>query len=126
MKNHFNFYNSHLIISVLIVIPVALIYGFNPNFLFDVNVNTIDEANIFKAIMGLYIAFASLWVLGILDANYWKTATICNLLFMFGLAFGRIISLITDGLPSSIFVLGTLAEMGLGIYTYWIFRKSIV
>ena len=89
-------------------------YGFNPTLFLQVNTNTIDEANILKAIFGLYLAFALLWILGILNQNYWKTATICNMLFMFGLGFGRIISMFFDGIPSTIFVLGTVGELILG------------
>lgn len=50
----------HLIISVLIVVPVAFVYGLNPSSQFDIHLNTIDENNFFKAIMGLYIGFSTL------------------------------------------------------------------
>ena len=35
---------------------------------------------------------------------------------MFGLGFGRIISMIFDGFPSTVFVLGTFGELILGFY----------
>jgi hypothetical protein len=38
----------HLIISVLIVIPVAFVYGFNPSSEFDIHLNTVDEQNFSK------------------------------------------------------------------------------
>jgi Domain of unknown function (DUF4345) len=116
MKNYLNQKNIHLIISILIVIPAAFVYGFKPNLFLDVAINTIDEHNILKAIMGLYIAISSLWILGIVNSNFWKTATISNMLFMLGLGFGRIISIISDGTPSTIFVLGIIGELVLGIY----------
>lgn len=115
--------NLHLIISVLIVIPIGCIYGFQPNLLFDVNLNTIDEANIFKAIMGLYLAFASLWIVGILKPTFWKIATVSNMFFMLGLAFGRIISIFFDGFPSGVFVIGTLGELVLGFYAWYQLQK---
>lgn len=108
--------NLHLIISILIVIPAAFVYGFQPNLVLNVAINTIDEQNILKAIMGLYLAFASLWISGIINLKFWKTATISNMLFMLGLGFGRIISIISDGTPSTIFVLGIIGELVLGIY----------
>ncbi len=108
--------NLHLIISILIVIPAAFVYGFRPNLVLNVAVNTIDEQNILKAIMGMYLAFASLWISGIINLKFWKTATISNMLFMLGLGFGRIISIISDGTPSTIFVLGIIGELVLGIY----------
>lgn len=115
--------NLHLIISVLIVIPVGCIYGFCPDLLFDVTQNSMDEANIFKAIMGLYLSFAVLWSLGILNPSLWKVATVSNIIFMLGLAFGRIISLFCDGFPSGVFVIGTLGELVLGFYALYQLQK---
>lgn len=111
--------NLHLIISSIVVLPGAIIYGFQSNLLFNAPINTIDHATIFKAIMGLYLGFASLWILGIFKENYWKTATISNMIFMLGLGFGRIISLIVDGIPSTIFVLGLFGELILGFYALY-------
>lgn len=120
-KNILNLKNSHLLISVVVVIPIALTYGLFPSEilpkLFDFEVQTTDLKNVFRAIMGLYLAFAFLWVLGILNPKYWKSATISNLLFMVGLAVGRIISLIIEGLPSEVFVFGTLGELVLAFFS---------
>ena len=116
--------NLHLFISVLIVIPAALVYGFQPNLLFDVNLDTIDEANILKAIMGLYLSFAVLWSLGILNPSLWKVATVSNIIFMLGIAFGRIISLFCDGFPSGVLVIGTIGEMILGFYGCYILQRE--
>ena len=115
-----NFKNLHLILSSIIIIPVGLYYGFFINFIFtdwvDIRVVTTDVETIFKATMGIYLAFASLFILGIFKLEYWKTATIGCMLFMFGLGFGRIISIIFDGFPSIVFVLGTFGELVLGFY----------
>ncbi len=111
--------NLHLIISSVIVISVAFIYGFQPNLLFDVTINSTDEANIFKAIMGLYLAFASLWIVAIFKNGYWEIATISNIIFMLGLGLGRIVSLILDGKPSTIFVIGLVGELILGFYALY-------
>jgi hypothetical protein len=107
--------NAHLLLSAVIIIPIALVYGvFAKSILpelLDFKIETTDLSNAFRSIMGLYMAFAFLWILGILKPNYWKAATISNILFMGGLAFGRIVSLLFDGLPSTIFVLGTAGEL---------------
>ncbi len=108
--------NLHLVLSSIVVISAAFTYGFYPNVFLKVDTNTMDEANILKAIFGLYLAFASLWILGIFNSKFWEIATICNMLFMFGLGFGRIVSLIFDGIPSTIFVFGTFGELVLGFY----------
>ena len=50
------------------VFPVALTYGVNPQvtlaYLYDIEVNSINLSNIFRAIMGLYIALNVFWVIG--------------------------------------------------------------
>lgn len=106
----------HLIISVLIVIPVSFVYGFNPDSQFDIHLNTIDEFNQFKAIMGLYLGFSILWILGIFKIKYLKIALISNMIFMLGLGFGRAISMIFDGVPSFGYQFGIFAELFLGFY----------
>jgi hypothetical protein len=44
---------------------------------------------------------------------------------MFGLAFGRITSLVFDGIPSAIFVLGIFGELVLGFYSFWLWKKTL-
>ncbi len=106
----------HLIISVSIVVPVSVVYGFNPSSKFDIHLNTIDEHNFFKAIMGLYLGFSILWILGIFRANYLKLALVTNLIFMLGLGFGRVLSWFMDGTPTFGYQFGTVAELFLGFY----------
>ena len=116
--------NLHLIISIIIVIPVAIFYGSKPDYLFEVSLNSKDELNIFKAIMGLYLGFATLWIYGILKPDFWKTATISNMIFMLSLAFGRICSIAVDGIPTTIFLLGTIGELILGIFAWYQLKKQ--
>jgi len=119
--------NLHLIISTVIVIPVAFVYGLFPKTilpqLLDFSVETKDLANVFRAIMGLYLAFASLWILGIFKSDYWKAATLSQVLFMLGLALGRILSVFLDGIPSPVFYYGILGELILGIFGWYQLRK---
>ena len=118
--------NLHLIISIIIVIPVAIFYGVKPDYLFEVSLNSTDELNIFKAIMGLYLGFATLWIYGILKPDFWKTATISNMIFILGLAFGRICSITVDGIPTTIFLLGTIGELILGMFAWYQLKKQKV
>ena len=110
----------HLIISVSIVVPVAFVYGFNPSSEFDIHLNTIDEHNFFKAIMGLYLGFSTLWVLGVFKSKYLKLALVTNMIFMLGLGFGRVLSFLLDGTPTFGYLFGTIAELFLGIYGLWL------
>lgn len=123
LKTKQDFINKiHLIISILIVVPVSFVYGFNPALKFDIHLNSIDEHNFFKAIMGLYLGFSILWVLGVFKANYLKTALITNFIFMLGLGFGRVLSLVLDGTPTFWYVFGTFAELFLGFYGLWVLK----
>ncbi len=109
-----------LIVSVFIVIPVAFVYGFQPESQFDIHLNTIDEFNQFKAIMGLYLGFSILWILGIFKLGYLKIALITNMIFMLGLGVGRFISFIIDGTPTFGYQFGIIAELFLGLFGVWI------
>ena len=113
----------HLIISVLIVVPVSFVYGFNPSSEFDIQLQTIDEHNFFKAIMGLYLGFSILWILGIFKHQYLKLALITNMIFMLGLGFGRVLSFFIDGNPTFGYQFGTFAELFLGFYGVWVLGK---
>ena len=114
----------HLIISVLIVVPVSFVYGFNPSSEFDIQLQTIDEHNFFKAIMGLYLGFSALWILGIFKHQYLKIALITNIIFMLGLGFGRVLSFFIDGNPTFGYQFGTFAELFLGFYGVWVLGKT--
>ncbi len=119
--------NLHLIISVLIVIPAALFYGLIPNetlpVLFDFEVQSTDLKNVFRAILGLYLAFSTFWIMGILKPDFWKMATLSNFIFMIGLVFGRMLSMVLDGIPSPAFSYGIIGELILAIFALYQYRK---
>lgn len=127
MANKLNwiFKNLHLFVSLLIVVPTAIIYGsptILPKFL-NIEVHTIDISNMLKAIMFLYLGISLVWVLGILKTEYWKSATQLNILFMLTLCCGRGLSLIIDGLPTGGYIFGILAELIIGIFSIYQFKK---
>ena len=100
----------------------ALVYGANPGkflpLIFDFQVDNLELKNIFRAVMGLYLAFAAYWVVGIRRPAHWRNATISNILFMGGLGAGRLVSTILDGV-SPAYTLGMILEllmMAWGIY----------
>jgi hypothetical protein len=107
--------NLHLGLSSLTIIGVGLAYGINPNkilpFFFDFKVESVDLNNVFRAIMGLYLCLGMYWIIGIFKPEHWRNATIISTIFMGGLAFGRIISILLDGIPSSPFSIGTVFEI---------------
>jgi hypothetical protein len=112
--------NLHLGLTSLTVIGVGLSYGISPNkvlpFFFDFKVESVDLNNVFRAIMGLYLGLAIYWMIGIFKLEHWWNATLISTIFMGGLAFGRIISIIIDGIPSAPFSIGTALEI---IFMIW-------
>ena len=115
----------HLVVSVLVVFPVAIVYGFFPDIEFELYPKTMDEHNFYKAIMGLYIGFSMVWVLGILKDNYLKIALITNIVFMLGLAFGRAVSMVYDGMPTQGYITGAFLELFLGCYGIWVLKSNV-
>ena len=114
----------HLVISVIVVVPAAFIYGFDWGDFLILDFDSIDELNFSKAIMGLYLGFSVLWILGILNSNYLKAALISNIVFMIGLGFGRLLSMVIDGIPSTTYISGTIGELILGFYGMWVLNSK--
>ena len=115
----------HLLVSLLIVVPTAIIYG-TPSILsrqLDIQVNTIDLSNMLKALMFLYLGISIVWILGIWKKEYWKSATQLNILFMLSLAAGRIVSMVTEGLPTAGFIFGVIAELVIGLFSIYQLKK---
>ena len=110
-----SFRNLHLGIASITIVSVGLCYGIFPGkvlpLLFDFKVESVDLNHVFRATMGLYLGFALYWVIGIFSIEHWRNATLSSVILMGGLAFGRIISIIIDGIPSPPFVLGTGLEI---------------
>ncbi|WP_177766664.1 DUF4345 domain-containing protein [Flavobacterium sp. I3-2] len=108
-----------MIISSLIVIIVGLAYGIAPNKLFPelfgIKVEGLELLNILRAIMSLYIAFGLFLILGVIKTQYWKIATIVSIIFTAGIAFGRLISFLFDGI-SLLFVFAFFTEI---IIMFW-------
>ena len=118
----------HLLVSAAIVLPVGLIYGIAPTTLLpqhlDIPVITIDQSNMLRAIMCLYLGISTMWLMGMWKPRYWKPATQLCILFMWTLAAGRLLSMILDGLPSGGFLFGVTAELILGGYALWRLRMA--
>jgi hypothetical protein len=128
-KERFN-KNLHLGITSIVIIIVGLTYGVFPNktlpIYFDFKVETTDLNTVFRAIMGLYLGMAIYWIVGIFKPEHWRNATLTSTIFMGGLAFGRIISMLTVGIPSTPFVIGTILELLFMIWGIYNLKKVIV
>ncbi len=106
--------NLQLGLSAAVVIAAGLFYGLDPErtlpYVFNFTVDDLELQNIFRAIMGIYLGFAIYWIIGIWKSEYWAGATLSNVIFMGGLALGRLLSTIIDGV-SIIWLIGLLLEL---------------
>lgn len=110
--------------SSLIVIGDGLVYGIRHSkilhLILDFKVESNDLNNVFRAIMGLYLGLAAYWIIEIFKVEHWRNATLICTIFMGGLAFGRIISILFDGVPSLVFSDGTILEI---LFMIWGIRN---
>lgn len=117
--------NLHLILSLIIVVPTAFIYGSSSILpeLLDIRVDTIDISNMLKANMILYLGVSGVWLLGTLKSKYWEKATELNILFMLTLGIGRTLSMIFDGFPTRGYFFAVIAELIIGIFSIYQLKK---
>ena len=110
-----NFKNLHLAITSGSLLIVGFAYGICPNrilpFLLHDKITGNDLYSVFKAMMALYIGMSIYWMVGIIKPEHWVNATLTCTIFMGSLATGRIISIVIDGMPSPLIVLGTVLEL---------------
>jgi hypothetical protein len=117
----------YLIFSAAGLSAVALSYGIAPAAVLpkvlDLTVEGTDLTHIFRAIMGLYLGMIALWVLGAFWSKFTRAAVIAEIAFMFGLALGRVLSIILDGVPSVLLVGYTVVEIALGSWGILILKN---
>ena len=109
------------------VFPVALTYGVNPQvtlaYLYDIEVNSVNLFNIFRAIMGLYVALNIFWVIGAFKNTLLLPAMGSLTIFMTGIGLGRLLSLIIDGTPYPAFILYMILEFIFAIFGFFFIKK---
>lgn len=116
-----------LLISATGLTPIALSYGANPSswipFLFDFDADVVNARHIFRAVMGLYFAMIVLWLLGAFNPRFRGPAVLSLAVFMYGLAAGRLVSFILDGLPNPLLFTYFVLEAGLGLAANLCYRR---
>lgn len=102
---------------------VSLTYGISPGTtvptLFDIQTSTIDIQHVFRGITGLYFGLAAFWFIASRNVEWYKPAITSVILFMLGMGFGRLASILLDGTPSIMLVAYMVIEFGaaaLGLY----------
>ena len=64
-----------------------------------------------------------LWVLGALRPKFTRAAVLAEVVFMFGLASGRVLSILVDGIPSLLLVAYLALEVAMGSWGVVILKK---
>jgi hypothetical protein len=117
---------AFLIFCAVGLVPIALGYGAKPtsslDFLFGITVDSTNLAHIMRAVMGLYLGMVVLWIWGAFNKQMTAPALVSCAVFMLGLAAGRILSIIVDGMPHWLLVVYAVLEIVLGLGAIVIYR----
>ena len=110
------------------LIPIALGYGLMPEqsmpYLYGVNVEGTSNVHILRAVMGLYLAMALFWFLGARSERLQDAAIMSLVVFMLGLAAGRILSFALDGMPHPLLAGYALLEISFGVVGLLLLKDS--
>tara|TARA_B100000886_G_scaffold75009_2_gene48501 strand:+ start:1608 stop:1994 length:387 start_codon:yes stop_codon:yes gene_type:complete len=118
-----------LIVVAAGVFLASLGYGLFPlttlKSLYGIEVNNVNALNIYRGIMGLYIALSVFWVVGAFKNSLRLPALWSLTIFMTGIGVGRILSMSLDGIPDMIFINYLIVEI-IGAFFGFRFIKSAV
>ena len=113
-----------LLLAAAGLTPIALSYGLVPQaslpFLFNIEVSNINSTHIFRAIMGLYLALVVFWIVGARRNSLTLPALWGLTVFMLGLAAGRAVSFVIDGMPHHLLTMYFLLELGFGFVGFYL------
>lgn len=117
-----------LLIAAVGLVPIALSYGLVPQislkYVLGISVSETNAIHIYRAIMGLYLALSIFWMIGFYKTHLRDAALYSLIVFMFGLAAGRILSLIIEGIPHWLLVVFLFLELGFGAIGMLLVRRS--
>lgn len=117
-----------LFIIAIGLLPIALSYGLIPqksmSYLYDISISDINSIHIFRAVMCLYLALALFWIIGAFKVQVRQAALYSLIVFMLGLAVGRILSLIIDGMPHWLLGVYLVMEISFGTLGMLLLNKS--
>ena len=108
----------------LVALGYALIPHTSVGALVDLRLETNDQVHILRAVMGLYLGMVCFWFYAAPRPQYARAAVLSVVLFMLGLAFGRIVSMAVDGMPSAFLVGATGVEIAAGLCGLAILRSE--
>jgi hypothetical protein len=116
-----------LIIAAIGLTPIALSYGLVPGislmYLFDMDATGTSAKHIFRAVMVLYFGMSVLWCWGAFKPQLREPALYSLVFFMLGLASGRILSILIDGLPNGLLITYLVLELVMGFIGLRVLQK---
>jgi Domain of unknown function (DUF4345) len=117
-----------LVVTAVGLVPIALAYGVDPQrslqYLFGVSVQDVNGTHIFRVAMGLYLALAGFWMVGAFRADLRQAALQSLVVFMLGLAAGRLLSLVVDGVPHWLLLVYLVLELGIGLVGLLLLKRQ--
>ena len=117
-----------LLAAAMGLVPIALGYGLMPELsipaLYQVEVSGTSNVHIFRAVMGLYLGMVVLWLMGVRSERFQQPAILSLVVFMLGLAAGRVLSMVLDGMPHPLLALYAALEVGFGVIGIMLLRSS--
>jgi len=117
---------AFLIFCAVGLVPIALGYGAKPSFtldaMFGIKVETTNLTHIMRAVMGLYLGMVVFWLYGAFNQSQARPALAACAVFMLGLAAGRILSFIMDGMPHWLLIVYAVLEIVLGLIAVTLYR----
>lgn len=118
-----------LILTAIGVALVSLGYGVNPKLgmplLYGIDIESVNQINMYRAIMGLYLAISLYWIIGALNENVKLSSLWSMFVFMTGIGSGRLTSVYLDGTPSTIFMFFLFIEIISAVLClFFIFRLN--
>ena len=123
-----NLNKAFLLFAALGLTPIALSYGAVPDaslrWLFDIDASSVNASHIFRAVMGLYLALVLFWIIAAFRAPLQVPALWSLMVFMLGLAAGRLLSLVLDGFPHPLLLVYLLLEVTMGVLALLLLRRA--
>ncbi|MFK7848905.1 MAG: DUF4345 domain-containing protein [Rhodothermales bacterium] len=120
---------AFLIFCAVGLVPIAVGYGAMPSVsldaLFGITVDTVNLTHIMRAVMGLYVGMVVLWLWGAFSLSMRAPALVACAVFMLGLAAGRLLSFLLDGMPHWLLVVYFVLEVILGLFAIALYRDHV-
>jgi hypothetical protein len=118
----------YLVISGIGLGTIGLTYGVCPSTvlppLMDVSVEGTDQLNVYRGVMGLYLGMSLFWLLAAFRPEWARPAIVSVVFLMGGLALGRALSVVVDGVPSPALVAYLLVEVVIALLGLFVLKRD--